>query len=911
MIHSGISNVKKILVQGRKPASHTILAAAALLLPLMIFGILENGNWNDLIAVVPRVIIKTGCILIAVLMIYASQFLKANVGKANCGLAIPPATANRPKSLGGRIAGLFQTNSPGQQPNESEECDRRLIDLLPDAIFLQVGGQIVLINPAAVRLFGASCETDLLGTSIVDRLHPDHRNLVIERIESLKSSQTSVPATRGVFLRMDGSSVSVDVSASAITFEGKKGAIVLARDVTTQIESEYLLERYQALSQNVRDIIWFVRFSDGQILETNQAAEKAYGYSREEFRAIKIKDLRANQTLSLLESQFHQADQEGITFETIHVKKNGEQFPVEVSSKTFLTRGEKVLMSVIRDISERKQIDEQIRKQMAEKSQRAQELEAIIDVFNAMRNISTRAQMVSVLVEQAMRVTRSHGGALLLLKENKLIVQFASGDYSEFVGRRITNQENILWDIFRSGQIKVYQRGSSSLQPAYGSLLPDFQHELDVVTYAPLMAGPVTIGLLIIGFREEEKVPENQVRLISAIAEMAGSALHRMSTSETMEKIVTARTRELEYIYQISSTASAATEMHRALQQAIDQTLQAIGADAGAIYLLNEDNLTLRLAAEKSCTVSIFEKKVALPIEGSIPGWVVQHREPLILPNLTDDPRSKMFIRPGAEYSFAGLPMRVRGRVVGMLGVSKTNREQFNLEEMMLLSFIADHIGLVVDHFHLYQQAGKSAISEERSRMARELHDSVTQSLYSASLFSAGAIKFIDANKIDQVKDYLIQLGQVTQQALKDMRLMVYELRSPDLFSGGLAGALQIRLDTVERRSGIKTKLRFYPLPALSEQLEQDLFRIALEALNNTLKHSQANEVDIEIRYLDGNISLSVRDNGYGFNPSVANSGVGLASMRERASRWNGRFNIFSEENAGCVVMVSIPITEG
>jgi signal transduction histidine kinase len=202
---------------------------------------------------------------------------------------------------------------------------------------------------------------------------------------------------------------------------------------------------------------------------------------------------------------------------------------------------------------------------------------------------------------------------------------------------------------------------------------------------------------------------------------------------------------------------------------------------------------------------------------------------------------------------------------------------------------------------------------EERARLARDLHDSVTQLLYSAALFSTGAKKFINQNKLEPAVQYLDQIEQVTQQALREMRLMVFELRSASLPGTGLVGEIQSRLDAVERRSGISASFHAENLPGLSPRLEDTLFRFVTEALNNALKHAFARGVEVLLTGEDGKVSLEVKDNGVGFEISEGkrSGGLGLASMRERIEQIGGTFSIESSPGSGTRVQAVVPIDGG
>ena len=156
-----------------------------------------------------------------------------------------------------------------------------------------------------------------------------------------------------------------------------EGIAVHLVDITERKRAEEVLERYRLLSQYARDIILFVR-TDGRIIEANEAAVRAYGYSRQELQSMSIYDLRAPITTPAVAGQMAEADARGILFETVHRRKDGSLFPVEVSSQGTTMAEQRVLLSIIRDISERKQIEAERERLLAEVERRAAELDATI-----------------------------------------------------------------------------------------------------------------------------------------------------------------------------------------------------------------------------------------------------------------------------------------------------------------------------------------------------------------------------------------------------------------------------------------------------------------------------------------------------------------------------------------------------
>ena len=204
----------------------------------------------------------------------------------------------------------------------------------------------------------------------------------------------------------------------------------------------------------------------------------------------------------------------------------------------------------------------------------------------------------------------------------------------------------------------------------------------------------------------------------------------------------------------------------------------------------------------------------------------------------------------------------------------------------------------------------EKAISEERNRLARDLHDSVTQSVYSLTLLSEAGQRMITSGDLDQAEDNQTRLGEIAQQALQEMRLLVYELRPQILQSEGLVGALEHRLAAVERRAGINARLHVSQEIHLPKNYEEELFHISMEALNNTLKHAGASEVDLSLNIENNTLILVVEDNGRGFDPEIVKNqgGVGISSMFERAEKIGGSISIQSEPDVGTALSVEIPL---
>lgn len=394
--------------------------------------------------------------------------------------------------------------------------------------------------------------------------------------------------------------------------------------------------------------------------------------------------------------------------------------------------------------------------------------------------------------------------------------------------------------------------------------------------------------------------------LISNITERKRTEEEIRQLTEQLEQRVADRTRGLLALYEVTAVASQALDLHTILEESLNQLLVGMKTKAGAIYLLDEEGGGLQIAAYQGLSSEDMVQIDRMMLDNGLTEWVIDYGKPLMIPNLAADSRITSDTYPIGFQTYVGVPVRASGQVLGILNIFGEMSEQFNLDDVALLASIADQVGVAVENARLHQQAEKMAIMAERERLARDLHDSVTQSLYSLTLFAEGGLELATAGNLEQVKYNLKRMGETALQALKEMRMLVFELRPLDLEHEGLVGALHRRLSAVEGRANVKARLVAEELIELPAPVEEGLYRIAQEALNNALKHGSVTTTTVYLRVEDEHIELEVVDNGIGFNLSEVShkGGLGLISMRERAEQLGGSLLIHSVPGKGTRVKV-------
>lgn len=350
---------------------------------------------------------------------------------------------------------------------------------------------------------------------------------------------------------------------------------------------------------------------------------------------------------------------------------------------------------------------------------------------------------------------------------------------------------------------------------------------------------------------------------------------------------------------------------------------QLLSADSGAIYSLEQDQQTLVIQAARGLPAA-YAQNLSFAVERSFLGQAILRRQPIVFSNLAEalserdiDLDSSRRVLLAEHYqTLLAIPLLRQtvegeiGEVFGGIALYYPQPHQFSDEEIRLSVAFGAQAALAIENARLRQQVEQMAVQEERSRLSRELHDSVTQSLYSLTLLAEGWRRLAKNGRLEQIDEALTELGQIAQQALREMRLLVYALRPLSLEEAGLIGALHQRLNAVEKRSGVDARLVVTDVLELPAPVENCLYRIAQEALNNSLKHAVATAITVRVAATTGQVTLEVTDNGRGFAPALAHEspGIGLSSMRERAEKLGGTVTILSAPGQGTTVRVQMPL---
>jgi signal transduction histidine kinase len=254
--------------------------------------------------------------------------------------------------------------------------------------------------------------------------------------------------------------------------------------------------------------------------------------------------------------------------------------------------------------------------------------------------------------------------------------------------------------------------------------------------------------------------------------------------------------------------------------------------------------------------------------------------------------------------SFLGVPIVARGAVIGALYLTeKEDAEEFSAQDEKLIELLAAHAAIAIENARLYERSRELSIVEERNRLARELHDSVTQQLFGVALAAESASTLL-ARDTDGAAAELRRVSELARGAMEELRAVVFELRPGSLEAEGLATVLRKHVEVLRRVSGQSIDLRVGDPPRLDGASAAQVLRIAQEALGNAVRHAAARHVKVR---LDAG-GLSVADDGRGFEAgAVRGKRLGLTSMAERATELGGTLTVTSAPGEGTTVRLELP----
>ena len=423
--------------------------------------------------------------------------------------------------------------------------------------------------------------------------------------------------------------------------------------------------------------------------------------------------------------------------------------------------------------------------------------------------------------------------------------------------------------------------------------------------FIPLQVQAQLIGAISFSYSAQGQFTEEREELAREVADQLAIAIQQSRLhnqiqrhADELEQRVADRTQELTALYEVSAVASSSLDLDTTLAKVTQRFIEAVHADSGGIHLLDEDNTNLLLAYSQGVPASLVELVESVPLGSGRLSETLQRGESIYIPDLMQDPIVNLNLNE--PLSMISIPIRASGQNLGVISVlGKPGRIEFTNEEFALCASLAEQAALVVESARLREQSERAAAIEERQRLARELHDAVSQTLFSASVIAQTLDRFWDRNP-EMVKQNLVELQKLTRGALAEMRNLLLELRPAAIEHTHMVDLLQQLADGFAGRTSAEIEVNISGREQLPLDVRATFFRVAQEALNNIVKHARANSVIIDFDSQEKQGRLVIADDGRGFDLTESSSGHhGLTIMRERAESIAAELLITSRPGEG------------
>jgi PAS domain S-box-containing protein len=390
---------------------------------------------------------------------------------------------------------------------------------------------------------------------------------------------------------------------------------------------------------------------------------------------------------------------------------------------------------------------------------------------------------------------------------------------------------------------------------------------------------------------------------------------------QLMEQRVKERTKELATLLEVSHNVASTLELKPLVGLVLDQLKQLVDYDAALILSF------------EAGTISVLEERSPLPasVLGKLTRLLLQinqgevenlaQTEPLIIDNLAEQEGLRQSLnhllenQPLRLVSWLGIPLVVKERLVGFLGLFHRQAGYYSLAQAKLSLAVSNQAAIALENARLYGQAQELAILKERQRLARELHDSTSQVLFSILLGARTTLDLLERHDSAQLVRPLQYIVGLAEGGLDEMRSLIFDLRNNAVTEEGLITALVRQTSALGSRHGISVELELDENePGIDLNLKNQIYWVLREALNNIIKHSQATAVRLKLCYKkeqEGRevLIIELHDNGVGFDAQAIFPGhFGLQTMRERVAQFEGFLRIESSAGAGTSLYLQVPL---
>ena len=839
---------------------------------------------------------------------HAQDDLESRVKERTAELTLANAELNSEIAVRQRIA---------HQLRASEELYRTLITASPDAVIVAgQDGRMTFVSARAARMFGYEDPAELSGYPLLRGVIPADRPRARAKLRGLLDGQPSLDSDQFTLRRQDGRQFVGEVdSASLYNDAGQPyGVVSITRDLTRRLELQAALrrahdelerrvaERTAELQQmnaalresetrfrTVADFTYDWEYwlaPDGSLVYISPACERITGYPPSEFKREPglLKRIIYADEAALVAEHIQQANEHGaappIDFRII--RRDGTlSWIAHVCRPVFDEQGQALGRRISnRDITERK---------AAENALREQE-QLYRNVFDSVADGLAICALDGRVAEVNPAFCEMHGYA-----------------WGEIVGRPLTAFIHPLHRHVLADSVRAVKAGETWAAQAVHLRQDDQPFHVEARSVALTYYGQPHFLMVV---RDASVQVEAYLRL---------------------EERVRERTHDLSRLLEFSHSMTRTLEMKPLLQLILNQLRSVVDYTGASIWSLTGQDLAL--AAQQGSDPAADARRPHIPIDSPLGRAVLDPLRPILIADARgDSPLARAFQATlgdlldttlGDSRAWLGIPLVITDHTVGLLAISHRQPNYFTQRHVDLALAFANQAVLAMENARLYEQAQDLAALQERQRLARDLHDSVSQTLFSASL-AAQALPRLWERQPEEGRRCLAELGRLTSGALAEMRTLLVELRPNVLVETKLGDLLRQLAEAIISRTRVPVQVITNGLAPLPPEVQVTLYRIAQEALNNVAKHAGASQAVIRLQYFPRDrldptrsetagepalrVELSVSDDGCGFHQAgISADHLGLGIMRERAESIHATLRIESEIGGGTQVVVIWP----
>lgn len=573
----------------------------------------------------------------------------------------------------------------------------------------------------------------------------------------------------------------------------------------------------------------------------------------------------------------------------------------------------------IRDITHMKVIEQRLELNNKELEKRVEErtqvlnnyashLEALEHLNRQLRQAETRDQVLDIMAHNGLEALGADMVGIYRVTGRSLVNSYSFGHQQMPPPVLNTTNDDCFYHLLQTDEIKMVPLADAfDTNPCvFGAYLA--REQMQALLVAPLMSENRLVSGLYFGYRSAHEFSEDDEQLLNSFIEAGGNTMHRIEVMEELSSNITERETALHVLFEIMSIASEAKDQETLLQKALSVTKPGVQYQIAILHMRKNESRELQIVVQEGFTDEMQSWFVLSDEAANL--WEKVNRTAEMV-KVRSQPMQSYAELTGAEalaLAYLGIPIRSKGQVVGVLSYFG-DESLLESGKSMFIWTVADQIGLAWDNLRQRKIAEETLILEERQRLAHDLHDSVSQSLYGLVLWANAGNKLLKLRSYPELSKTLHDIEDVAIQSLKEMRLLLFELRPPAFETEGLISALDLRLNTVERRAGMNATLDVVGREYLPRALDLEIYRIATEALNNSLRHSKASLVSIFIQADRDHLEMKINDDGQGFREAqVKKGGIGLISMKERAQKIGGTLTLDTSPGKGTCVHLFVPL---